>query len=130
MKLKKGIANILQITLAVAVLFISSGVAINKMECLKSGKVIYSVKEIPNCNTEDNCSFSEKCCDFYTVVFDYKITALHSIMSVDLTQPSGFLIFDVKLNLMKKQVDSFLFSSDLPPPFKQCLLIIIQVFRL
>jgi len=124
--------HIFSFTMIVVLLTSTTGISINKMECLKTGIVKFSTTEFNDCsnNSSDN-SFNTKCCDYHKIVLD---------LDYDTIIKANFInVFSISLNLLQaslfnnpKKISNkqFNFFTNLPPPSGYSLLKLVQVFRL
>ena len=103
-----------------------------KMECLVSGKTKISLAEFDACNTnpKNDCSFSEKCCCFHEMNFDFNFeTNLKNQSFKVLKNPIVVEPLITVAKTTKKNTPPFLYAN-LPPPGGMELLKRVQVFRL
>ena len=129
--MKRIIKHITSYLLVVLLLTISTGVSLNQMKCLVSGKTKISLSEFDACGTtEPSCSVQEKCCDYNSVVFnfDFDSTTEFQLDSKFITYIGSFTEI-VSFEVFPSQEETLAFS-DLPPPHGIELLKMIQVFRI
>ena len=70
--IKSLIKNIIVFSLSLLMLFSGNGYALNKMECMKSGKLKVSFSASDDCcgaNTINDCQVSSKCCKNITTFY-------------------------------------------------------------
>lgn len=119
--------------LILLVLVSSAYVSLNKMKCLLSGKVVYSLAEIEDCSpVKGENSIHQKCCDFYNATLDFEYQTLVKKVSFDIyliTIPftDGF-VSSIEKPFFTTLVGFYTNSS--PPLSGYTLLKFIQVFRL
>lgn len=119
--------------LVLLVMASSANVSINKMKCLLSGKVIYSLVEIEDCSpVNGENTIHQKCCDFHNVTLDFEYQTLVKRASTGIQLISipfaGSFISGIKIPLFTSFANFYTNSS--PPLSGYTLLKFIQVFRL
>lgn len=119
--------------LVLLVLGSSTNISLNKMECLLTGKVVYSFEEIEDCSPKkEGNSFTQRCCNFYnaTLDFDYQTVVKQISFGVDLVDLPFVVSFVSELE--KPLFTSLInfYSNSSPPLSGYSLLKSIQVFRL
>jgi len=122
--------------MALLVLISTSGVTINKMECLKTGKVKASLFDIKKCCPEDNStnnSIQSKCCDYS--VYYLKVETNTTLEKENFTAKFALTFlahFTISFfSLSPQKVNGAFFSTSLPPLLSgKSLLQAIQVFRI
>jgi hypothetical protein len=122
--------------MALLVLISTSGATINKMECLKTGKVKVSLFDIKNCCTQDNSAtntIQSKCCN-YSVSY-LKVETNTTLEKENFTGKFALTFlahFTISFfSLSPQKVNEAFFSTSLPPLFSgKSLLQSIQVFRI
>ena len=105
--------------------------SITKMVCLKSGKTIYSIDKIEDCNTnKKSCSYSDVCCLFQKITFDFDY-------EFSLKSTTYFTLYNTwntnllkNLNTIPRTIASANFFTNSSPPSGYERLKFIQVFRL
>lgn len=133
--MKSMIKNIAAITMIFLITASSSYIDFNKMVCLITGKVVYSTEEIEDCLPKnDNTSFTQKCCDFYTIIldFNYQSVVNHDKTILDWTSFSIIsTVFEIYVPTIS-EIFVFTFSDSSPPFISSGIqkLIQIQIFRL
>lgn len=120
--------------MVVVILITTLQVSLTKMTCLMSGKVVYSVSDMNDCNPEEKgCNVADKCCDFHKITFNYNT---HSTLNVfDVT---GLKLTAIVVSFLPKQFFTkvkttplLTFFHNLPPPLSGMdLLKTIEVYRL
>lgn len=130
------IKKLFHLLMALIVLVATSGMAINRMECFKTGKVKASIFEIKNCCPEANTAsntIQSKCCDFS---FSYHKVETNSTLEKENYSQQFAISFLAHLtislfSLSPQNVNETFFNSSLPPLFSgKSLLLAIQVFRI
>ena len=103
-----------------------------KMECILSGNTTLSLTEFDDCNKKpvNDCSFSEKCCCFHEMNFDFNFetylkTKTFNVFSSPIIAETTNSIN----NVFDRNVPVY-FYTNLPPPGGRELLKKVQVFRL
>jgi hypothetical protein len=119
--------------LILLVLGSTANISLNKMECLLTGKIVYSFDELEDCSPKkEGNSFTQRCCDFYnaTLDFDYNSIVKQISFGVDLVDLPFVMSFVSKLE--KPLLTSLInfYSNTSPPLSGFSLLKSIQVFRL
>jgi hypothetical protein len=117
--MKKTIQHSLSVFLAAVVLTSSSGLFLNKMVCLMSGKSMLSFSSFDACYENPDEELASKCCDFSQLLLTMKIDANGNGQHFSLKPLAYFL--PVKHDLSR---ESFRFAlksvpyhfADLPPP--------------
>lgn len=106
--------------LCLFILAFSLGFTINKMVCLKSGKVKIALTPIKQCCSKKSSSkttLKTHCCDLSSLSFqlnEYNPTQQQSIaLAIDLLLPFNINTYSYSYLIVKKQP---LLYSDLPPP--------------
>lgn len=119
--------------LVLLVLGSSTNISLNKMECLLTGKVVYSFEEIEDCSPKkEGNSITQRCCDFYnaTLDFDYQTVVKQISFGVDLIDLPFLVSFVSELENPLVVSFAYFYSNSSPPPSGYQLLKFIQVFRL
>jgi hypothetical protein len=131
------IKRMFRLLMALLVLISTSGATINKMECLKSGKVKASLFDIKNCCAQDNSAsntIQSKCCNYsvYYLKVELSTTIEKNKLAEKIIQPILVHFITFFLNLSSKlEISTYTYSSSLPPLlFGKNLLQAIQVFRI
>ncbi|MBV6483777.1 MAG: hypothetical protein KFKLKKLM_00232 [Flavobacteriales bacterium] len=119
--------------LILLVLGSSANISLNKMKCLLTGKVVYSLEELEDCSPQkEGDSFTQRCCDFYnaTLDFEYQTVVKQITFGVDLIDLPFVASFVSELE--KPLFTSLInfYSNTSPPLSGYRLLKSIQVFRL
>ncbi|HRN42465.1 MAG: hypothetical protein KF732_09545 [Flavobacteriales bacterium] len=119
--------------LILLVLGSSANISLNKMKCLLTGKVVYSLEELEDCSPQkEGDSFTQRCCDFYnaTLDFEYQTVVKQITFGVDLVDLPVVISFVSELE--KPLFTSLInfYSNSSPPLSGYSLLKSIQVFRL
>lgn len=115
------------------ILTASVNVSVNKMTCLLSGKVKYSLEKMEDCSpVKGDNTISNKCCDFNKIILDYdydtlvKVTSFESISFLAIITKAITFGFD---KILTSSLVDF-YSNSSPPIGGYDLLKLIQVFRL
>jgi len=115
------------------ILTASVNVSVNKMTCLLSGKVKYSLEKLEDCSpAKGENTISNKCCDFNKIILDYdyetlvKVTSFESISFLAIITKAITFGFD---KILTSSLVDF-YSNSSPPIGGYDLLKLIQVFRL
>lgn len=119
--------------LILLVLVSSANVSLNKMKCLLSGRVVYSLEEIEDCSPiKGENSIHQKCCDFYSATLDFKYQTVVKQISFDVNLVDLPFIVSFISELEKPLIISLVnfYSNSSPPLSGYSLLKFIQVFRL
>ena len=119
--------------LILLVLGSSANISLNKMKCLLTGKVVYSLEELEDCSPQkEGDSFTQRCCDFYnaTLDFEYQTVVKQITFGVDLVDLPVVISFVSELEqpLFTSLINFY--SNSSPPLSGYSLLKSIQVFRL
>ena len=116
----KTVQKITSVCLVVVLLLSSLGFTINKMVCLKSGKVKISLTHVKNCCPEkrsDTSTIKSNCCDLKNTTFD--LDDFSSSQKVNTPIADNFVLaiwqndFVVAMPCNNPSVLSY---NDLPPP--------------
>lgn len=127
------IKHITSYFLVLLILAVSMNINVNKMTCLLSGKIKYSLEKIEDCSpVKDGNTVSRKCCDFDSISFDYDVETVVKANSFNISQVFTAIVCFATLNIDCCE-NSFLvnfYSNSSPPISGYDLLKLIQVFRL
>lgn len=126
----KHIASYFLILLVIAS---SANISINKMRCLLSGKIVYSLEEIEDCSpAKGENTIHQKCCDFHNATLDFEYQTLVKKASFDIhliaIPFAESFVSGIKIPLVTFFENFYTNSS--PPLGGYTLLKFIQVFRL
>ena len=103
------------------------------MECILSGNTTLSLTEFDDCNKDpaSDCSFSEKCCCFHQINFDFEFDTNFNIKSFQILN-TPILAEESLLSPSTVYIENkpTFFFTNLPPPGGTELLKRVQVFRL
>jgi hypothetical protein len=120
--------------LLIAIVLVSSlQLSVTKMTCLMTGKVLFSVEDLEDCNpSKKDGSITTKCCDFHKITFDNNINSFSSITDFSFINLDLIAVqIPPLIELIKFNEASISFFHNLPPPLSGiALLKTIQVFRL
>lgn len=111
----------------------SANISINKMRCLLSGKIVYSLEEIEDCSpAKGENTIHQKCCDFHNATLDFEYQTLvkkasFGVHLIAIPFAESF-ISGIKIPLVTSFENFYTNSS--PPLSGFSLLKFIQVFRL
>ena len=136
--MKKTVICFFSLFFALFLLLSSIGISLNKMECLSSGKVKFSMLKIKHCgptesNNDCDSSFDTKCCDItssfvhvdISSVVHYSFIKISNVESLFTGYVSGIFKIEHVLPIAS------LFYSDLPPPLQtKDFLNFIQILRI
>lgn len=129
----KALKHIIAYFLVLLILTASVNVSVNKMTCLLSGKVKYSLEKMEDCSpVKGDNTISNKCCDFDKIALDYDYDTVVKVTSFD---ASSFLVVFTKVlvtefdRVSSSSIVNF-YSNSSPPLGGYDLLKLIQVFRL
>lgn len=104
-----------------------------KMECLLSGNTTLSLSEFEDCNKKpiNHSSFSEKCCNFINITFDFDYNTNISFKEFKcLKSPIVLKQTSIIPSELIANNSPRYFYNNLPPPSGKELLKRVQVFRL
>ncbi|MFN4233575.1 MAG: HYC_CC_PP family protein [Bacteroidia bacterium] len=130
------IKQIFHLLIALLVLIASSGMTINRMECLKTGKVKASIFDIKKCCPENNSTsnaIQSKCCNFSLSYLKVDInTTLEKQKISEQFALSFFEHFVISyFSISDNSVSRNVVVSSLPPLLSgKSLLQAIRVFRI
>ena len=130
--MKNIFKHTLNFSLILALLVSTLQFSIYKMDCLMSGNTQISLADFEDCNEnkKDGCSFSQKCCAFNQITFDFDYDTEINIKEAISFNPL-MVILGISTSLLKSVPTlNFNFYTNLPPPSGYELLKVVQVFRL
>jgi hypothetical protein len=103
------------------------------MECLMSGNISLSLTEFDDCNKKsiNDCSFSEKCCNFIDITFDFDYNTNVNLKTFKSTIATTFSVpKSIALVTPVLKTSNFYNYTNLPPTGGLELIKRVQVFRL
>lgn len=128
--MKKTFLTIFSILLAGVIMASSSGLYLNKMVCLMSGKSYVSLTPFDLCPVDQNTELEDECCDFSQMLLKMEIDA--NVQQLSLQPDMVFLhthtyAFDhFSFQLSERELYA---CTDLPPPVPVgAFLSLIQVY--
>lgn len=114
------IQKITSVFLVIVLLLSGLGFTINKMVCLKSGKVKISLIHVKNCcsgKTSDKPTIKSNCCDLKNTTFNLDDFSSSQKTTIPFADNFVFAFWQNNLfQISKSERASILFVADLPPP--------------
>jgi len=130
--MKKILKHTVSFSMILILLVSTLQFSLYKMECLLSGNTTLSLTEFDDCNKKpvNNCSFSEQCCCFHEMSFDFDFETNLKVKSLEVFNNTiATELPNVKTKVFDNSNPTF-FYTNLPPPSGTELLKKVQVFRL
>ena len=117
----KTLQKLTSVLLIMAVLLFSIGLTMNKMVCLKSGKIKISLHQVKNCckeKTSDQTTIKSNCCDISSAFFGLDNYSVSEINAIHLSDIGNVLLGHNHFGIADtRNQKAPLYYGDPPPPF-------------